>query len=223
MGTKTGDEKFGHALHDDLTLSAICKKIKQKESEGNRRVRLSRRAWKYRIDDDESEKETCMQRCSYVSRRTQLACKNYRLPSELTPEGFCEVHVHFFKQLAQHAAVEQRRIERTLISKPKDVSLTADDETLMTVEDWACAEQDLFNDALFDDDDEDPLKNAEVWTDEEVIRCQLTALERKLSTTRDLRKLIAEKIRRLTVSYAKTMEEDQKKEMEAKLCRKNKS
>lgn len=25
MGTKTGDEKFGHALHDDLTLSAICK------------------------------------------------------------------------------------------------------------------------------------------------------------------------------------------------------
>lgn len=119
MGTKTGDEKFGHALHDDLTLSAICKvivikfrlvhgmstydcrvlnflsilfqKIKQKESEGNRRVRLSRRAWRYRIDDDESEKEAYMQRCSYVSRRTQLACKNYRLPSELTPEGFCEV------------------------------------------------------------------------------------------------------------------------------------
>ncbi|VDM19523.1 unnamed protein product [Wuchereria bancrofti] len=212
MGTKTGDEKFGHALHDDLTLSAICKKIKQKESEGNRRVRLSRRAWKYRIDDDESEKEACMQRCAYVSRRTQLACKNYRPSSELTVEGFCEVHTHFFQQLAQHAMAEQRRIEKTLLNKAKDVSMTIDDETLMTVEDWACAEQNLFNDLLLDDDDEDPLKNAEVWTDEEVVRCQLIALERKLSVTRDLRKLIAEKVRRLTVSYAKVMREDQKKE-----------
>lgn len=70
---------------------APFQKIKQKENEGNRRFRLSRRAWKYRIDDDESEKEACMQRCAYVSRRTQLACKNYRLSSELTPEGFCEV------------------------------------------------------------------------------------------------------------------------------------
>ncbi|KAL4002568.1 putative DNA-binding domain family protein [Acanthocheilonema viteae] len=211
MGTKTGDEKFGHALHDDLTLSAICKKIKQKESEGNRRVRLSRRAWKYRIDDDESEKEAYMQRCAYVSRRTQLACKNYRPSSEMTPEGFCEVHTHFFQQLAQHAMTEQRRIERTLLNKPKDINMITDDETLMTVEDWACAEQDLFNDILLDDDDEDPLKNAEVWTDEEVVRCQLTALERKLAVTRDLRKLIAEKVRRLTVLYAKAMEEDQKK------------
>uniref|UniRef100_A0A0R3RF98 Dynactin subunit 4 n=1 Tax=Elaeophora elaphi TaxID=1147741 RepID=A0A0R3RF98_9BILA len=211
METKTGDEKFGHALHDDLTLSAICKKIKQKESEGNRRVRLSRRAWKYRIDDDESEKEAYMQRCAYVSRRTQLACKNYRQPSELTLEGFCEVHTHFFQQLAQYALAEQRCIERTLFSKPKDISTIADDETLMMVENWACAEQDSFNDVLLDDDDEDPLKNAEVWTDEEVIRCQLSALERKLSVTRDLRKLIAEKVRRLTVSYSKAMEEDQKK------------
>ncbi|KAM3723682.1 Protein sumv-1 [Dirofilaria immitis] len=211
MGTKTGDEKFGHALHDDLTLSAICKKIKQKESEGNRRVRLSRRAWKYRIDDDEGEKEARMQRCAYVSRRTQLACKNYRQSSELTVEGFCEVHTHFFQQLAQHAMVEQRCIERTLLNKSEDICVITDDETLMTVDQWACAEQDLFNDLLLDDDDEDPLKNAEVWTDEEVIRCQLIALERKLSVTRDLRKLIAEKVRRLTVSYAKTMEDNKKK------------
>ncbi|VDP14077.1 unnamed protein product [Onchocerca flexuosa] len=211
MGTKTGDEKFGHALHDDLTLSAICKKIKQKESEGNRRVRLSRRAWKYRIDDDESEKEARMQRCAYISRRTQLACKNYRPSSELTVEGFCEVHTHFFQQLAQHAVAEQRRIEKTLLNKPKEICAVIDDETLMTVKDWTCAEQDLFNDLLLDDDDGDPLKNAEVWTDEEVIRCQLIALERKLSVTRDLRKLIAEKVRRLTASYAKSMKEDQKK------------
>uniref|UniRef100_A0A1I7VJZ6 Dynactin subunit 4 n=1 Tax=Loa loa TaxID=7209 RepID=A0A1I7VJZ6_LOALO len=210
MGTKTGDEKFGHALHDDLTLSAICKKIKQKESEGNRRVRLSRRAWKYRIDDNENEKEACLQRCAYVSRRTQLACKNYRRSSELTLEGFCEVHTHFFQQLAQYAEAEQRRIERTLLNNAKDMSTIADDETLMTVEDWACSEQDLFNDLFLDDDDEDPLKNAEVWTDEEVVRCQLIALERKLSVTRDLRKLIAEKVRRLTASYTKDME-DQKK------------
>ncbi|CAG9539779.1 unnamed protein product [Cercopithifilaria johnstoni] len=211
MGTKTGDEKFGHALHDDLTLSAICKKIKQKESEGSRRVRLSRRKWKYRIDDDESEKETYMQRCAYVSRRTQLACKNYRRSSELTLEGFCEVHTHFFQQLEQHAMAEQHRIEKTLLNKPKDISMITDDETLITVEDWPYAEQNLYNDVLLDDDDEDPLKNAEVWTDEEVVRCQLTALERKLSVTRDLRKLIAEKVRRITVSYAKAMEEDQKK------------
>lgn len=54
-------------------------------------------------------------------------------------------------------------------------------------------------------------RNAGVWTDEEVIRYQLIALEQRLSITRDLRKLIAEKVRRLTVSYAKSMEEDQKK------------
>uniref|UniRef100_A0A915PFE5 Dynactin subunit 4 n=1 Tax=Setaria digitata TaxID=48799 RepID=A0A915PFE5_9BILA len=209
MGTKTGDEKFGHALHDDLTLSAICKKIKQKESEGSRRVRVSRRAWKYRIDDDESEKEASMQRCAYVSRRTQLACKNYRPSSQLTAEGFCEVHTQFFQQLAQHAVAEQRRIERTVLNK-EDMFTISDDETLMTVTNWTCSEQDLFNNFLLDDDDDDPLKNAEVWTDEEVVRCQLAALERKLSATRDFRKLIAEKVRRLTISYNKAMEGEKK-------------
>lgn len=35
---------------------------------------------------------------------------------------------------------------------------SVDDETLATVKDWACAEQDLFNDLFVDDNDEDPLK-----------------------------------------------------------------
>lgn len=61
-------------------------------NEGNRRVHVSRRAWRYHIGDvADSGREALMQRCAYVSRRTQLACKNYRPASKLTREGFCEV------------------------------------------------------------------------------------------------------------------------------------
>ncbi|VDN02204.1 unnamed protein product [Thelazia callipaeda] len=213
LRSKMGDEKFGHALHDDLTMTAICKgtfqKIKQKESEGNLRMHFNRRAWRYRIDDDDDAKRESAQQCAYVSRRTQLACKNYRLPSELTSEGFCEVHTHFFQQLAQYAVAEQQRTERFLLNKPQDPS---EMQTLMTVKDWSCTEQDMLNDLFLDDDDEDPLKNAGVWTDEEVLRCQFAALERKLLCIRNFRKLIAEKTRRLIASHSESGEKSEAKE-----------
>lgn len=57
-------------------------------------LRPFRRAWKYKIADEMlSDEVVCdeMQRCSYVSGRTCVACRNFRLKSHLDANGFCEV------------------------------------------------------------------------------------------------------------------------------------
>ncbi|VDN18104.1 unnamed protein product [Gongylonema pulchrum] len=233
-------------------------KLKQKETEDSRRAHISRRAWKYRVVKDMNAIEATMKQCAYVSRRTQRACKNYRPPSKLTEEGFCEVHTRFFQRLAEHSAAERRRIEKDLLDESDDFLLSGnagvwtDEEVLWwelvaldqkltairdfrkmiaekarrltrfykkkinekekkVTEDWPESEHQQYNDVFLDDNPKDPLRNAGVWTDEEVLWWELVALDQKLTAIRDFRKMIAEKARRLTRFYKKKINEKEKK------------
>ncbi|CAB3402645.1 unnamed protein product [Caenorhabditis bovis] len=151
---------------------------------------------KHHLELNEYDKNTYGQ-CSYVSNRLMIRCQQVRSKEELAKNnGICEEHKTFGKMLKSHHQKELLRLraesENPLSKRQKFSSFIAangyvsdEDDVLNNMYNMPPSSADQININFIE---EDPLRHAEYFTDKDVIRIRLRAVEKNRDDIVEFRK-----------------------------------
>ncbi|KAI1728712.1 dynactin 4 [Ditylenchus destructor] len=141
--------------------------------------------------------------CEYVSAKHGLRCPSMRPEEKLSRNGFCEKHVGYIKRIKAEAA----KAHKILAPYRKRRKLDPSDETLAYhTESWSHVPEAMScSSGTYNRDN--PLRNAGVLTKKEVLKQYLAALERENEAIENVRKLFAEKIRRVDSSFFEKLQD----------------
>ncbi|KAI1721839.1 dynactin 4 [Ditylenchus destructor] len=135
--------------------------------------------------------------CEYVSAKLGLRCPSMRPEEKLSRNGFCEKHGAYIKRVKAEAA----KAHNILAPYRKRRKLEPSDETIAcNTEGWSDIPE-IMSCSSGTYNRDNPLRNAGVLTKKEVLKQYLAALERESEAIEKVRKLFAEKTRRVDTSF----------------------